>query len=89
MTGMRLKLPRGLPLIIARHPLLVRGVWDQIRALRPIRWWASSPHLPIPDPRYWRFRLETAYGGSGDVQPRSEDVAEVLEWSHTMRRFER
>ena len=28
----------------------------------PRGWWRRPPFLPVPDERYWRFRMETAYG---------------------------
>ena len=28
-------------------------------------WWHRTPFLPLPGDAYWRFRLETAYGGDG------------------------
>ena len=42
----------------------------------------------MPDARYWRFRLETAYGGTGGQAPSSQDLHEVLAWAQAMRRFE-
>jgi hypothetical protein len=48
--------------------------------LAPSRWWRRWPPLPWPDPDYWRFRMETAYGGDGDGPPEAEDVVEFLEW---------
>ncbi len=48
--------------------------------LAPERWWRRWPPLPVPDASYWRFRMTTAYGGSGDAVPPGKDVVEYLEW---------
>lgn len=41
-------------------------------------WWRRAPFLPLPDPDYLRFRLETAYGRHG--QPEARDVVAYLRW---------
>jgi hypothetical protein len=47
-------------------------------------WWRRSPFLPIPDDRYWRFRMETVYGDErANVTP--SDVAEAARWSRRVR----
>jgi hypothetical protein len=43
----------------------------------------------VPDEALWRFRMETAYGGTGDAVPDAEDVATFIEWSATMGRWRR
>ncbi|MGO9873029.1 MAG: hypothetical protein ACLPVY_04445 [Acidimicrobiia bacterium] len=48
-----------------------------VRIARP-RWWRRAPFLPIPEPEYLRFRLETAYGET--VVPRPADLVAYLEW---------
>jgi hypothetical protein len=48
--------------------------------LAPPRWWCRWPPSPWPDADYWRFRMETAYGGNGDEPPDPGDVVEFLEW---------
>lgn len=53
-------------------------------AMTPTRWWSSSPHLPLPRPRYWRWRMLTAYG-SPEAKPRADDVVEFLEWRKRFR----
>lgn len=47
-------------------------------------WWRRAPFLPVPDRRWLRFRLETAYGGDGTAVPTVDDVITWLEWR---RRF--
>ena len=48
--------------------------------LAPQGWWRSWPPAPWPDAGYWRFRMETAYGGRGDAPLAPDDVVEFLEW---------
>jgi hypothetical protein len=54
--------------------------------LAPARWWRRWPPLPLPDAAYWRFRMTTAYGGSGDAVPKARDLVEYLEWCRERRR---
>jgi hypothetical protein len=54
--------------------------------LAPERWWRRWPPLPVPDASYWRFRMTTAYGGSGDAVPAGKDVVEYLEWCRESHR---
>ena len=41
-------------------------------------WWRRPPFVPLPDPAYLRFRLETAYGD--DREPEPADVITYLHW---------
>lgn len=50
-----------------------------LRLARP-GWWRRWPPIPYPDSRYWRFRMETAYGGTGESEPDPDDVVAYLEW---------
>jgi len=64
--------------------LLVRpGLWvtamRTVWRLRRDRWWARSPHLPVPPPDYLRFRMVTAYG-EADARPPTHDVVTYLQW---------
>jgi len=43
-------------------------------------WWRRWPLLPVPDADYWRFRMVTAYGGSGSSRPLPRDVVAYLDW---------
>lgn len=54
--------------------------------LAPSGWWRRWPPLPLPDASYWRFRMMTAYGGSGDAVPRARDVVDYLEWCRERHR---
>jgi hypothetical protein len=63
--------------------VLVRpGLWPvaAVQAVRLARpgWWRRRPYLPVPDPDYVRFRLQTAYGTGG--QPTGGDVVTYLRW---------
>ena len=55
-------------------------------ALAPSGWWRRGTRLPLPDASYWRFRMITAYGGTGDAIPEPRDVVEYLEWRRLRRR---
>jgi len=50
-----------------------------LRRLAPPGWWRRAPHLPLPDPRLWEFRMVTAYG-RGDAVPEPADVVSYVEW---------
>ncbi|HEV7862955.1 MAG TPA: hypothetical protein VGR20_09650 [Acidimicrobiia bacterium] len=41
-------------------------------------WWRRPPFLPLPDPDYVRFRLQTAYGPHGT--PAADDLVAYLNW---------
>jgi hypothetical protein len=71
-------------LAVLRHPSLWPTAVRQARALAVPGWWRRPPFLPLPAPDYLRFRIETAYGGSGDQPPRPEDLLTYLRWC---RRF--
>jgi hypothetical protein len=42
-------------------------------------WWRRRPYLPLPDPAYLRFRLQTMYGDP-DHEPEPADLVTYLEW---------
>ena len=48
------------------------------------QWWQRPPFLPLPDPAYVRFRLETQYGDAAPVDP--DDLIAYLEWCRTSDR---
>jgi hypothetical protein len=66
-------------LAVARRPSLWTTAIRQLARLAPTGWWRRAPFLPVPDADYLRFRLVTAYGGSGG-QPRPEDLITYLHW---------
>jgi len=47
-------------------------------------WWRRWPPLPLPDPSYLRFRLQTGYGDEPGPPP--ADVVAYLEWCRRFRR---
>jgi hypothetical protein len=48
-------------------------------------WWRRPPFLPVPDPDYLRFRLETAYGGTGEGPFEPADLVAYLRWCRAVR----
>jgi hypothetical protein len=64
---------------VARHP----GLWPtavvQLFRLAPGGWWRRWPPLPVPDPAYLRFRLQTQYGDPSR-EPDPADLVAYLEW---------
>jgi hypothetical protein len=69
---------------LARQPWLWPTAVRQAHALAPPGWWRRRPFLPVPDPAYVAFRLQTMYGDPGH-QPASEDVLAYLRWCRTLR----
>ena len=70
---------------VAVRPWLWPTALRQAVELAPRQWWRRRPFLPLPDPAYMAFRLETMYGGA---QPRAGegDVVEYLLWCRRYRR---
>ena len=71
---------------VLRHPSLWPTAARQVRVLARPGWWHRVPFLPVPDPAYLRFRLETAYGGAGDHPPAAADLVAYLRWVRGERR---
>ena len=70
---------------IAASSCLTRRLWRDRRCTRRSCWpdrdgGAEPPFLPLPDRDYLRFRMETAYGGAGDQQPKPADLLTYLRW---------
>lgn len=67
--------------LLLRNPgLWATAVTQAFRLARP-GWWRRLPFLPMPDPAYLRFRLETQYGGDpGDREPEPVDLITYLHW---------
>ncbi|HXQ89959.1 MAG TPA: hypothetical protein VN768_00300 [Acidimicrobiales bacterium] len=87
--------PTSAPTIAAVAAALALRPWlwpaavaEGARLARP-RWWRRWPPLPVPDEALWRFRMETAYGGSGEAVPDAEDVVSFIGWCSTMGRWRR
>ena len=68
---------------LVRHPSLWGVAATQALRLAPSGWWRRSPFLPLPDPAYLQFRLETQYGSSHEPEP--ADVVTYLHWCRTFR----
>jgi hypothetical protein len=65
---------------VARRPRVWPTAARQVRRLARRRWWARPPFLPVPDPAWMRFRLETQYGDPA-ASPVPADVVLWLEWA--------
>ena len=79
-----LGLPAGAVLAVARRPDLWWTAARQSLRLAPSGWWRRSPHLPLPDGDYLRFRMVTAYGGDGTpTADGGQDLVTYLEWCRT------
>ena len=63
---------------VARHPSLWGTALVQLFRLAAPGWWHRRPFLPLPDPEYLRFRLQTAYGD--DRPPEPADLVTYLHW---------
>ncbi|MCZ7526204.1 MAG: hypothetical protein M5U14_07400 [Acidimicrobiia bacterium] len=74
---------RVLALVLARPRLWATAV-VQVFRLAPRGWWRCPPHLPVPDPGFLAFRLETQYGAAGAPDP--GDVVVYLEWCRSLGR---
>ncbi len=65
------------------RPWLWPTALRQVQALAPPRWWRRRPYLPLPDPAYLAFRLQTMYGDA----TRPPDPADVVAYLRWCRRF--
>jgi hypothetical protein len=71
---------RAAAAVAVRPSLWITGA-RQAMVLAAPGWWRRPPFLPVPDRDYLRFRLETAYGGSGfDHEPEPDDLVTYLRW---------
>ncbi|MEO6988743.1 MAG: hypothetical protein ABI239_08850 [Aquihabitans sp.] len=72
---------------LLRHPILwPTAVVTALRLAAP-GWWRRRPFLPLPDPDYLRFRLETQYGSGTDPDP--GDMVVYLRWVRATERARR
>lgn len=74
--------PRAFWSVLRRPSLWAVAVGQLLRLARP-GWWRRAPFLPLPDPAYLAFRLETQYGSAPEVDP--EDVVAYLRWCRDFR----
>ena len=77
-------LARAAVAVLARPALWGVAVAQVVRLAQP-GWWRRRPFLPVPDPAYLRFRLQTAYGDP-DREPEPADVVSYLHWCRGFRR---
>ena len=75
-------------LALLAHPALWLTALVQVGRLAPSRWWTRRPFLPLPDPEYLRFRLQTQYGDP-EREPDPADVVTYLEWCRRYGRLAR
>ena len=75
-------------LAVAVHPGLWATAVRQVWLLAEPGWWRRAPHLPVPDPAYLRFRLQTAYGDP-DREPAPADIVTYLHWCKAWPRLTR
>ena len=80
---------RSVVAAVALRPWLWPAAVSQVLRLARPGWWRRPPFLPLPDESLWRFRMETAYGGSGEAEPAVPDVTSFLRWSRDMRHWRR
>jgi len=73
-------------LALMAHPELWPTAVRQVRVLAPAGWWRRSPHLPVPDRAYLRFRMQTAYGHP-DHEPTPADIVTYLHWCRAWPRL--
>jgi hypothetical protein len=73
---------------VARRPSVWLAAMSGAVRFAPTGWWRRAPFLPAPDPRYWRFRMETAYGDD-DAAPGVEDLVTAMRWARRARRRQR
>lgn len=65
---------------IAARPRLWSTAARQVARLARTGWWRRPPFLPVPDPAWLAFRLETQYGEPAHP-PVPADVVAWLRWS--------
>jgi hypothetical protein len=73
----------GAAWAVARRPSLWGTAVGQVFRLARPGWWRRRPFLPVPEPEYLRFRLETQYGSDRDPEP--GDVVTYLHWCRSFR----
>ena len=70
---------------LAARPALWGTALRQAGRLARPRWWSRPPFLPLPDPEYLAFRMETQYGARGHA-PEPADLVAYLEWCRAQDR---
>jgi hypothetical protein len=71
---------------VVPHPSLWWAALGALARLSRNRWWRRPPFLPLPGEAYWRFRVVTAFGGTGDEATlKADDVVAYLQWCRRAR----
>lgn len=73
--------------VLARPRLWATALRQAGRLAAP-GWWKRAPFLPVPDPDYLGFRMETQYG-SATHGPEPADLVAYLEWCQAEERARR
>lgn len=72
---------------VVSHPSLWWAATTALARLSRRGWWHRTPFLPVPGEAYWRFRLVTAFGGTGEgTSMRGSDVVAYLQWCRRSHR---
>ncbi len=71
---------------VLRRPGLWSTAVGQLFRLAAPGWWRRRPFLPLPDPDYLAFRLQTMYGDPAH-RPEPGDVVVYLDWCRKYRRL--
>ena len=82
------RLTPGVVAAVVRRPGLWVTAVRQLAVMAPAGWWRRPPHLPVPDPGYLAFRLQTMYGDPAHV-PEPADVVTYLHWCRGYRQVTR
>jgi hypothetical protein len=69
-----------LTLRAVRDPALAAALVRVAWRFRRRRWLQRPPFLPLPDAKYLRWRMLTAYGDP-DAVPSADDVARYARWA--------
>jgi hypothetical protein len=75
----------GIGRYVLRHPSGVVPLLFAVWKLRRNGWWHRAPFLPVPDPHYWAFRINTVVG-SEPLKLSPGVVVEAAKWSMSQRR---
>ena len=74
----------GLGRYLLRHPTVAPAVLLAGWRLRANKWWRHAPFLPLPDQKYWNFRMMTATG-STDGAMSVREIVDAARWSSRQR----
>ncbi len=69
----------GVARAVATRPDLWWAALGALLRMAVPGWWKRTPYLPLPDDRFWAFRMTTAYGRP-DAHPVPVDVVSYLQW---------